>query len=80
MSRDKVKVYKVTMMIVDHDRLGEDELLEVLEHTRYPNHCIAPTVMEIQTREVDWSDEHPLNQLDQQERAFVDLFVKDTQP
>jgi hypothetical protein len=74
MSRDTVKVYKVTLLVVDHDRLGEEELRGVIERTKYPNRCISPSVMGVQTREVEWSDDHPLNLLDRQERAFVDLF------
>ena len=51
----------MTLLVVDSDDLGEDEVQYVLERTRYPNHCIAPRVMETRTREVDWSDDHPLN-------------------
>lgn len=32
-----------------------------LEDARYPNDCIRPEVLSAETREVEWSDEHPLN-------------------
>ena len=73
MSRDSVKVYKVTLLVVDHDRLGEGETRDVLEHTKYPNHCIGPVVMDVQTAEVEWSDDHPLN-TGKQAQAFAELF------
>lgn len=58
---DKVQVHKVVVMVVDHDGLGADQVGDVLEHNRYPNHCMGPVVMHTETREVEWSDEHPLN-------------------
>lgn len=57
----KVQVHKVVLLVVDHDEVGAEEVGEVLEHNRYPNHCMAPSVMHVETREVDWSDDHPLN-------------------
>jgi hypothetical protein len=31
------KVYKVELLIIDHDGLGQDEITSVIENTRYPN-------------------------------------------
>ena len=57
-----MKVYKVEMLIIDHDELGEQEITDVLENTRYPNHCIAPTVMKTIEADIgEWDDDHPLN-------------------
>ena len=70
------KVHKVTLLIIDHDDLGADEVREVIENTRYPNRCIAPDVMAIETREVKWSDDHPLNKHDTHRQAFVELFAE----
>lgn len=67
------KVYKVTVMIVDSDELGADGITEVLEHTKYPNWCMSPVVMDTEVREVDWSDDHPLN-MGGQDAAFAELF------
>lgn len=70
----KTKIHRVVLLIVDTDNLGADEVVEVLENARYPNHCIGPNVMAIQTREVLWSDDHPLNHRDTQHKAFEELF------
>ena len=73
-----VKVHRVTLLIVDHDGLGADGVREVIEQTRYPNRCIGPGVIGIETREVQWHDGHPLN-LHATWRAEVDaLFGKVT--
>lgn len=55
------KIHKVTLLIVDDDDLGAASVKDEIENTNYPNDCIRPTVMEIDTREVVWSDDHPLN-------------------
>ena len=44
------KVYKIELMIVDHDGLGIEEILTVLKET---NDCIAPMVLSIDTADVD---------------------------
>jgi hypothetical protein len=69
-----MKVHKVTLMVVDHDRIGQEEVITVLEHNRYPNHCMSPVVMEVETRDVEWSDDHPLNKTATQAAAFDELF------
>lgn len=58
----KTKVHLVTILVVDHDKLGAEQIKVEMESVRYPNYCIInPSVMKIETREVVWSDEHPLN-------------------
>lgn len=69
-----MKVFKVTVMVIDHDEVGAKEIRDILENQAYPNDCIAPEVMGIEVREVDWSDDHPLNLLDKQKAAFKRLF------
>lgn len=56
-----MKIHKITVLVVDHDGLGAVDVKTELENTNYPNDCIRPTVVEIDTREVEWSDDHPLN-------------------
>lgn len=70
----KVQVHRVVLMVIDHDRLGAAHVEAVLEHTRYPNHCIAPVAMSVDTCEVDWDDKHPLNQFQTYSKAFEELF------
>jgi hypothetical protein len=70
----KTKVHKVVLLIVDHDQLGADEVRTELENVNYPNDCIHPRVMHVETREVDWDDDHPLNSTRKQAAAFEELF------
>lgn len=71
------KIYRVTLLIVDHDGIGEGNLKDILENARYPNRCISPDVMKIETREVDWNDEHPLNYQHTQAEEFERLFTRE---
>ena len=70
----KRQVHKLTVMVIDHDGLGGTEVRDVLESQRFPNDCISPCVMLVDTREVEWSDDHPLNKTDTQDAAFDELF------
>ena len=57
-----MKAYIVSVLIVDHDNLGEDEIKDIIENTKYPNHCILPNVVETKEFEIgEWRDSHPLN-------------------
>lgn len=56
-----MKVYKIELLVIDFDELGEDEVRDAIENTNYPNDCIAPKVKAIETRQIDWRDDHPLN-------------------
>jgi hypothetical protein len=58
----RTTVHRITVLVVDLDHLGADEVKAVIESTRYPNHCIAPDVLTVESVEVEWSDEHVLNQ------------------
>lgn len=71
----KVAVHKVTLGIVDHDGLGPDDVKSALENTHYANRCISPRVVDIETKEVDWHDMHPLNITSQQASALRALFA-----
>lgn len=57
----KTKIHKVTVLVVDHDDLGADGVADVISNAHYPNHCISPKIVETQTVESEWSDDHPLN-------------------
>jgi hypothetical protein len=70
----KVNVYRVVILVVDHDQLGRNGLIENIEAARYPNRCVTPRVMQVDERTIDWSDDHPLNQKGRSEFAFQKLF------
>lgn len=71
-----MKVHKITLLIVDLDELGAHEITWILENADYPNDCISPCVMETESREVEWTDDHPLNRKDTMRQAFEELFDK----
>lgn len=57
-----MKVYKLEIYVPDFDQLGPEEIKDVIENTRYPNHCINPDVIEIKVCDIgEWDDESPLN-------------------
>jgi hypothetical protein len=70
----KMQVHKLVVLVVDHDDLGGVDVRDVIEETRYPNRCIYPKVMSVETRDVEWSDDHPLNKTATQDAAFDELF------
>jgi len=68
------KAYRVELLVIDHDGLTESDVVHVIETTRYPNRCIAPRVMRIDEREIEWGDRHPLNLTTTQRAEYERLF------
>lgn len=70
-----MKVYKLEVIIIDLDEIGKKEIRNALENTRYPNHCIAPYVIDIEEKDIgEWNDDHPLNGTDTQNAEIERLF------
>lgn len=70
-----MRVYKVTLMIIDFDNIGVVEMKEVIENTHYPNRCISPKVKRIEGRDIgEWSDDNPLNSRSASDETFRKLF------
>lgn len=69
-------VHKVTLLIIDHDRIGPDSVAFELENTDYANDCMSPRVMDLETVEIQWDDDHPINKREPATRqaAFRELF------
>lgn len=60
-----MKAYVLTVVVIDHDEIGQKEVVSALENARYPNRCISPNVKCVQTYDIgEWHDDHPLNKLD----------------
>lgn len=70
------KVHEVTLLIVDFDQLGAEEIKNVIENARYPNRCISPQVKNTVTVEVEWDDDHPLNNRHTKDEEYKRLFNK----
>ncbi len=70
-----MKAYKLEVLVLDFDNLGGEEIISVLEDTRYPNRCINPDVKSIVEKDVgDFDDDHPLNNKETSEKAYHELF------
>jgi len=70
-----MNVYKIEILVIDFDGLGEDGVRSTIENARYPNHCISPSVQAIATRNIEWSDEHPLNNSSTADDEYRRLFA-----
>jgi hypothetical protein len=71
-----MKIFKVEIMVLDFDKCGEEGVKNLLENTRYPNWAIHPIVKNIESREIEWSDDHPLNKKDTTDAEYERLFRK----
>ena len=74
--RKFTQVHKIEILVVDHDHMGIDAVIEAIETQNYPNDCIRPRVKYSNTAEVEWSDDHPLNGVDH-DQAYKELFGDD---
>lgn len=77
---DEVRVYRMEVLVVDHDRIGPDGARSALENARYSNRCVSPRVVVLDERSVDWSDDHPLSLRDDWRAAYDALFAVPTVP
>jgi len=70
-----MKVYKVTLQIIDFDQLGEEDIKMQIENVRYPNDCLSPKVRHIEVRDIGkWHDNNPLNNRATAAKEFERLF------
>jgi hypothetical protein len=68
-----MKVYKLEVVVIDHDNIGGEDIKDVLENTRYPNRCISPEITDIKEVDIgEWDDNHPLNN----RRLFIPYLKK----
>ena len=73
-----MKVYRLEVMVIDFDELGGSAIASTIEHTRYPNRCIEPTVIRWERKGIDeWRDDHPLNTVNQMREEFDKLFKEE---
>lgn len=67
----KAKVYKVELLVVDTEQhRNQEEVVYFLENVEY----LYSTVKSIKTVEIDWDDDHPLNNKGTQDQAYKELF------
>lgn len=66
-----MKVYKVTLLVIDLEDIGENFIREELGNCRY----IYPSIQDVQSVDIGpWRDDHPLNQRDTCDAEFKRLF------
>lgn len=68
-----MKAYKYTILIIDYENIGKDDISSCLKNTNYIN----PEIIDIQEADIgEWSDEHPLNNTQLYKAEFNRLFNK----
>jgi len=73
-----MKAYKVTLLVIDHDKLGASAIESEIENVRYPNRCISPRAMVVEEADIgEWVDHHPLNLHSKVDEEFARLFLED---
>jgi hypothetical protein len=68
----KTRIVRIELYVVDHEDRGDQDIRVMLDQFE-DGMC---TVVEMENRFVDWSDDHPLNQIGQNIAAFKELFNK----
>jgi hypothetical protein len=65
-----MKVYKIELMVIDHENVGQEEIKNILENSKF----IYPNVIDIKSSDIEWLDEHPLNKRDTMKSEFDRIF------
>jgi len=65
------KIYKLTVFVVDHQEAGIDDITTLIEQNRY----FSPIVGGVHEREVEWSDDHPINKTATMRVALHNMFM-----
>lgn len=72
-----MKAYRVEILVIDFDGLGQDGVRTEIKNARYPNRCISPDVKAIEEHDIgDWSDDHPLNNRSTADAEYARLLAK----
>ena len=64
-------------MVIDFEDISASGVANEIENANYGNDCISPKVMRMETREIEWSDEHPLNKWNMCNEAYHKLFSEE---
>lgn len=68
------KVFKIELMVLDLENIGQKEIVDMITFARYPNNAIAPIVMKVESRDIEWTDKHPINKMATYDKEFERLF------
>ena len=76
-----MRAYKITLLFIDFDEVGQQEAKYLIENARLPNHIHPGSVMAIEEADIgEWRDDHPLNKRATKAAAFRALFAKGNNP
>jgi len=65
-----MQAHKIELLVLDFEDSGIKDIIHELERTRY----FTSEVMSVQTRDIVWSDNHPLNDPKTSQAAYQKLF------
>lgn len=65
-----MKIYKVEVAVFDNEGLEDNDIRELLENNKWVN----VNIIKMQSKEVNWTDDHPLNKPETFEKAWKELF------
>ena len=60
-------------MVLDFEDMGVAEIKHQIENNRF----LHSRAMSSKSKEIEWSDDHPLNKCGTMARAYTDLFAKE---
>lgn len=66
----KVKVYKLEVMVIDFNDIGEESVVNQIMRARH----ISPSVMSSESVEIEWDDSHPLNRTETFREEYQRMF------
>jgi len=70
-------VYKIEILVINHDEMSEKDIVRSIENAKYPNRCISPRVKRMTVRVIEWdAGNHPLNINSKHDEAYRELFEK----
>lgn len=69
----ETKAYKIELLILDWEKRSEDDIKHMIKNVKY----LYPTIISIESRDIDFDDNHPLNKSgDIFNEAYQALFKK----
>ncbi len=74
-----MKAYKVEILIIDLDEIGQESIVQELTFASFPNDCLHLDVKNIECKDIgEWHDAHPLNRGDTRQAEYLRLFPKNS--
>ena len=66
-----MKAYKIEILVIDHENIGEENIIDTLNNVRYIN----AHVKSVKSADIgDWDDDHPLNNRKTADKEYERLF------